>query len=313
LTDPQTGSVIEFCFREITVNYAHQLLGRNFENNRALKDGIVNTYAKTIENGLFKVANGESIKMSDRGALIDGQHRLEAVIKSGVSQTMLVIKGIPHDNLLSLDSGVKRSLADALRITGDDYGYRLTSVASGIRMLDNLAYSVENDIVHNAVSGARKRAVRTNEDLIIFASRVPQLREVIGRFHQQFKYGKIEKCLPMSISIALFYLYGSVNSEVTFSIFKTLENRGFAFDGKGASSPAFQMYTDIMDRKVKSVRIRSDDYIRVFSWCFDAMMTDDFKKYRWNTDKSEVPFSTGAGCKQIKDKLHNMLKGNTRG
>lgn len=62
----------------ITPDIAKTMLGENV-NNRRISHDNVNMFAREMRNGEWRF-NGEAIKFSKDGRLLDGQHRLLAVI-----------------------------------------------------------------------------------------------------------------------------------------------------------------------------------------------------------------------------------------
>lgn len=64
---------------EITPELARQLLSNN-KINRKIKPTIVERYAEQMEAGEWKFT-GDTIKVDGEGMLLDGQHRLLAIIK----------------------------------------------------------------------------------------------------------------------------------------------------------------------------------------------------------------------------------------
>ena len=62
--------------------------------------------------------NGETIKFDSKGNLLDGQHRLSMVVKTGITMETHALFGVDSKGFLTLDSGKKRSAADALRLEG---------------------------------------------------------------------------------------------------------------------------------------------------------------------------------------------------
>lgn len=103
------------------------------KRNRKLNKRRVNKYVRDIEAGLWKL-NGESIKISDQNILLDGQHRLEAVVQSGKSIESVVITNIPASNGVfeSIDAGMPRSATDAMRLDGMSYACLIPAI---IRMV----------------------------------------------------------------------------------------------------------------------------------------------------------------------------------
>lgn len=96
----------------ITPKDAEKLLGRNTVN-RSVRSRRVDQYAKQIKNGQWQVT-GEAIKVAKDGTLLDGQHRLLAVIKAGIPAEFFVVDGLDPEVFKVLDSGLSRSSGDAL-------------------------------------------------------------------------------------------------------------------------------------------------------------------------------------------------------
>lgn len=87
------------------------------EKNRKLRKDAVATYARDLRAGRWLVTT-DSIKFDHTGRLIDGQHRLQAVIESGVPTWMLMARGLEPEVQGVLDTQARRSAADALRFLG---------------------------------------------------------------------------------------------------------------------------------------------------------------------------------------------------
>ena len=68
--------------------------------------------------GLWKEETGEAIKIASDGSLLDGQHRLVALIKANITIMFLIISGLEKEVFSVLDSGKVRSAGDVLHIAG---------------------------------------------------------------------------------------------------------------------------------------------------------------------------------------------------
>ena len=86
--------------------------------NRPISKSRVDSYAIDMKRGCWEL-NGEGIRFDEDGRLIDGQHRLSAIVKSNTVVTMVVTKGISKDVTL-YDRGRNRSESDSLVIGGMD-------------------------------------------------------------------------------------------------------------------------------------------------------------------------------------------------
>lgn len=113
---------------------AKTLLGLN-THNRAIRQDRVHTMARDMNHGKWQL-NGETIKVG-QGALIDGQHRLLAVIEANTSIEMLVIRGLADDTQQTVDVGAKRNLGDFLSLAGEENSHNLAAAVRYSWYLDN--------------------------------------------------------------------------------------------------------------------------------------------------------------------------------
>lgn len=77
----------------------------------------VNRLAREIKAGRWQLTH-QGIAFDSGGILIDGQHRLWAIIEAGTPVRLRVFYNEPPENRHVLDSGERRSNLDILRITG---------------------------------------------------------------------------------------------------------------------------------------------------------------------------------------------------
>lgn len=107
----------------ITPQIAAKLLESNL-NNRPLTEAHVASLVKEMKNGRWKV-NGDNIRISDKHVIIDGQHRLNAIVKSGVTIQSWVMRGLSDDVFDTIDVGKRRSAGDTLGCRGEKNAHRL--------------------------------------------------------------------------------------------------------------------------------------------------------------------------------------------
>jgi hypothetical protein len=111
---------------EITPSIARILLTKNI-GNRNVSEDYINEYAGRISRGEWWL-NGAAIKIAWNGRLLDGQTRLEAVIKAGLPITTMVTYGLHPESQMTMDMGKKRSQADVLRMHGFTDTIRLAAL-----------------------------------------------------------------------------------------------------------------------------------------------------------------------------------------
>lgn len=114
---------------------AARWLADNAEN-RPIRRHLVGAYARDMASGNWRLT-GEAIKFSNLDRLLDGQHRLLAVmdpmvVEAGVAPEMLVVRGLVEEVQLVMDSGARRTAADALGLHGETNSF---AVAAAIRLL----------------------------------------------------------------------------------------------------------------------------------------------------------------------------------
>jgi hypothetical protein len=94
---------------------ALEWLQRNVEHNRPLRKTVVEGYAEQMKRGEWQLTH-QGPAFDINGALIDGQHRLHAVVQANVIVPMMVTMDAPVVSFRVLDCGIKRTVADRLNI-----------------------------------------------------------------------------------------------------------------------------------------------------------------------------------------------------
>jgi hypothetical protein len=103
---------------DVTPEMAHDWLSKN-PNNRNLRKTVTESYARDMAAGHW-VLNGETLKIADSGQLLDGQHRLSAVIAADTTVPMIVVRNMPISVMPTVDAGAKRTYSDALKLQGEE-------------------------------------------------------------------------------------------------------------------------------------------------------------------------------------------------
>jgi len=131
--------------RTISPAQAVELLEKN-TSNRTLNQAAVNRYAAAMARGEWLVGN-DAICIGKDGLLLNGQHRLNAVVLSEKPQQFLVRVDVEQADLKAMDQGNKRIGADiatllghkmtraqskALRILGTDWAFTSTMATPSV-------------------------------------------------------------------------------------------------------------------------------------------------------------------------------------
>ena len=86
--------------------------------NRRMSPKHVTMLADEIVAGRWKV-DGAAIRFADTGRLLDGQHRLHAIIEANEEVNTLVVRGLSEDVFGTIDRSKARKAADSLRFLGE--------------------------------------------------------------------------------------------------------------------------------------------------------------------------------------------------
>ncbi|MEU3452095.1 hypothetical protein ABZ671_00430 [Micromonospora sp. NPDC006766] len=125
----QTGPTSQV--EHVTPNQAERWLADDNISNRNIREHRVAAYARDMTAGRW-MFNGESLKFDIDGVLLDGQHRLAAVARSGVTAPFVVVRGLPPEAQDTVDIGAARTMADALSLRGEPGAAALAAIARRI-------------------------------------------------------------------------------------------------------------------------------------------------------------------------------------
>jgi hypothetical protein len=133
--DVSTLGPLRSQWMEVTPAMAKKWLENNFRN-RPLKGDTVKAYARDMALGRW-VYTHQGIAFNDKDELIDGQHRLNAIVVSGVEFVrMMVTFGLPSQvegqemtTMDAVDRGATRSVGDQLVI---QHGFKNGSMTASI-------------------------------------------------------------------------------------------------------------------------------------------------------------------------------------
>lgn len=84
-------------------------------------------YGRDMAAGRWTL-NNDAVCFTSDGQLVNGQHRLQAVVDTETSVVMLIIRNMPLDAMVNMDSGAKRTVGDALGLNGERNTALLASI-----------------------------------------------------------------------------------------------------------------------------------------------------------------------------------------
>ena len=103
-------------------------------HNRPVRDTRVHQYAQDMRAGRWRLTH-QGIAFASDGSLIDGQHRLWAIIEAQVPVEVSVSRGMDPESQQYIDEGLPRTVVDVLRLSDPDSGVSNFRAAVARRML----------------------------------------------------------------------------------------------------------------------------------------------------------------------------------
>lgn len=186
---PSAGEVVY-----VTPEMAEAMLGHN-THNRPHRPATVVAYASDMTAGDWRWT-GDPIRFAIDGTLLDGQHRLMAILESGVTVPMLIIRGLPRDAQENMDCVLPRRFSDVLALRGE---VNATHLAALTRK------------VHGWERGERAHgnAKVTFAQLTRTLDRHPELRDIVRSAHTVASTWD----LPQSLIGLAWWLFAAIDQE----------------------------------------------------------------------------------------------------
>ena len=225
--------------RVVTPSLAKLLLEKN-TSNRNINKNLVATYARDMINGDW-MNNGETIKVSTSGVLIDGQHRLHAVIQSGESVKMLIVEGLPENAFRTVDVGMRRTAGQQLAIASMKNATASAAIARWVVVIEE---QIQND---------RVKQVVTMPEIFDAIERHP----LISKYATRHSAGKLKFLVP-TCSMAPMVLAAEKYGEDLVDQFVNDLDTG---EGTSKGDPAFEFRERMITNRGSVAKLRTETIV----------------------------------------------------
>ena len=105
----------------VTPEVAQEWLSRRAVFQRKISKDATSKYAAAMRNGDWKFVKGLVIQITPDGYVLDGQHRLSAVVQSGISQWFMVDFNAVRSDFEVIDRGRTRNLSQLASMAGCEF------------------------------------------------------------------------------------------------------------------------------------------------------------------------------------------------
>lgn len=143
----------------VTPSVAQKHLAKNMKNNRKLNMTKVSQITKDMRDGKW-METGDPIRFDANGEMIDGQHRLTGVINSGITLTMVVVRGCKPEVRNVIDIGTRRTPADILHMSGIKSNSALKAAVA------RLAFGISNGQTGKSTDSGSGNIRINNEEMV---------------------------------------------------------------------------------------------------------------------------------------------------
>jgi hypothetical protein len=179
------------------------------KKNRPVRKRHVVFLAQEILAGNWQV-NGQAIVIADNENVLDGQHRLLAVIEAGHAIDTLVVYGIPERAFATIDTGAVRTGADALCLHFEEFSTTtVKTVATAVQWVRQL----ERGLVHNF-----HRKI-SNTEIIEYAKEHLSLFQHSERLQS---YPKDNRPLSIGVGTACYEMFARKDEEIADEYMRSL-------------------------------------------------------------------------------------------
>lgn len=142
---------LQVAFEYVTPLMASTLLENIDPSQRKLRISKVKQFESMLRRGELMCTH-QGLLISDNGTLLDGQHRLHAIVNTGISAKLMVTRGAPQTLISYLDGGTPRTDADRLNVTSD-----VMAVANCLARFGRPAYEVTASVKQKVIAAVGDR------------------------------------------------------------------------------------------------------------------------------------------------------------
>jgi len=267
------------------------------KHNRKLRRRLWERYADAMRANQWKLT-GEPIKFNTKGELIDGQHRLTAIVESGKTIECDVRRNLHPEVFMALDTGGIRSPGDLLQIAGFNY---TTNIASAIRQASSIL-EVESGITKPQSMGKKKIA-----PAVLLEWAEEHQEELLEAVRETMSKDAKVVCSPPSLHAALYFLFAQYNRKATREFYTALTTGlGFEHD---AHDPIYMLRKQLL-------AFQGNKNIKRPSYYKAALVIKAWNAYQNRDTIQQLKYSEGEAWPEIsrrRGRVSEDVAKNTRG
>jgi hypothetical protein len=235
--------------------------------NRKFQPTVGERYRAAMDRNEW-VANASILFLDENNNLVEGQHRVWAVWKSGKAQWFLVRRNAPASITGVVDTGFKRNLGHSLAIAGEK---NIATLAMAIRMV--WIYRRRPELLATSYA-ERELGFPTHGELIRFLNEnEPDIREAASKSTALRLRGYSD-----GLRATLLHLFAEVTDwETAISFFAQLQNG----EGLRGTDPIFQLRKAVIEQRPhRGIALRMMAALTIKAWNY-WIQGENLKFLRW--------------------------------
>lgn len=251
-------------------------------DNRPISQAVVNSYADTMKNGNWLV-NGEAITFDEKGNLLNGHHRLKAVIASATAIESFVVRGVDHRVFTTFDCGRNRTFGQLVTMQGEKNG---NNVAAIVRTY--FVFAKEHSINNSGAYSMDHTLHETNKSFMdFFLKNRKFFTEMTDKALSICGKARVLKTSFVGGSICYLIKNCGYSEEQVLSFFSQLCNAETA-ENKIINTLRVRLFNERNDKKNKFL---SQKHAALTIKCWNAVVTGNntIKRFNWNNEKEGFP------------------------
>lgn len=260
-------------FETITPADAKRMLAQTNFRNRPISQKHVNYLADLIIAGFWKT-NGDTIKLDKSGNVIDGQHRLHAIVKSQKAVVTCVVRNLDQSVFDAIDTiGRRRTDGNVLAIAGHKYA---TPLASAIKIVAAFDQIGQQAFPAGRAASRERYAVKASTILSLIA-KYDNIHESVKVVHSLSNASVFN---PASFVASVHYIFGRHDSTRRDWFFDSLHRNHFT----SATCPARALFMAYQSKNIQlkmqsSHRYRAALWFKAFSAYCDGRQISQLRFY----------------------------------
>lgn len=252
---------------------AKKLMENNDPDNRGISWTHVDTLVKKMKAGIWN-ANGEVIKINKFGVVVDGQHRLLAIMRSGITVEFDICYGLSEEAVYTMDEGRKRQLRDKLSREFPDLKKNNSYKEIALIYTKVIDYDATTESGYEAW-GRRNRGTWNYPEVFKWVRKHKKDLEFVVSECKRLEAKVFMR--PVSVMGALYFLCYRENPDAAIDFFTAMiEGIGYA---KGREDPAYWCRKEIERLHARRDKDRGSDpskwpYLSAVCRAFNAYLQD---------------------------------------